>query len=144
MLRTAYPSFFTAASMGRREFLRAGALGRQTSCVLFFCLRSEHDAAVHTKPRYTRGHLRSMLEEVGLRVERITYRNTFLFPVAAVVRLGQRLFRKPASQPRSDLHTLPGPLNRVLALPLLLENRLFRVGARLPFGLSLYGVARKG
>lgn len=107
-------------------------------------LRGDHDAAVHTRNRYTRGHLRAMLVDAGLRIERLTYRNTFLFPAAAGVRLGQRLFRRPTGPPRSDLHSLPTLLNRALTWPLLMENFLFRLGVRLPFGLSLYGVARKG
>lgn len=106
-------------------------------------LRSEHDAAVHTRTRYTRPELRGMIDQAGLRVEKICYRNTFLLPAAAGVRLAQRLFRKRAARPRSDLRALPGPLNRALTLPLFLENRLYRLGVRLPFGLSVYCVARK-
>jgi SAM-dependent methyltransferase len=106
-------------------------------------LRGEHDVAIHTKTRYTRGQLRALLEQVGLRGARITYRNTFLFPVAVMVRSLQTLFRPNPANPKSDLRPLPHFLNRALALPLLVENRLIRLGLNLPFGLSVFCIVRK-
>jgi SAM-dependent methyltransferase len=106
-------------------------------------LRSWHDAAIHTKTRYTRSRVRAMLEGVGLRHPRLTYRNTILFPVAALVRCVQKLLRPATANEQSDLRPLPGLLNRALALPLFLENRLIRRGLSLPFGLSVFCLARK-
>jgi SAM-dependent methyltransferase len=106
-------------------------------------LRSHHDAAIHTQQRYTRNQVREMLGQAGLRVQTLTYRNTLLFPVAALVRLAQKLFRPRPALPQSDLRPLPHFLNRALTVPLLIENRLIRMGLRLPFGLSVYCVAMK-
>jgi SAM-dependent methyltransferase len=106
-------------------------------------LRSRHDIAIHTCQRYTRGRVRDMLARAGLRIQMLTYRNTILFPVAALVRLTQKLFRPVPEQPQSDLKPLPRVLNRALTLPLLVENWLIRMGLRLPFGLSVYCVATK-
>ncbi|MBY0396020.1 MAG: class I SAM-dependent methyltransferase [Thermoleophilia bacterium] len=107
-------------------------------------LMGRHDAAVHTKRRYTRPVLRALLESAGLTVRACSYRNTLLFPVAAAVRLAQRLAPAGRGGPaRSDLSRPSGPVNRLLTLPLLLENRLVRAGAVLPFGLSVYARATR-
>lgn len=106
-------------------------------------LRGRHDIAIHTRQRYTRGRLRAMLDVEGFRVRTLTYRNSLLFPVAALVRCLQGRAGAAPARPKSDLRRLPGPLNRALTWPLLLENRLIRSGARFPFGLSVYCVATK-
>jgi SAM-dependent methyltransferase len=106
-------------------------------------LRSHHDVAIHTRQRYTRGRVRALLGEVGLRVQALTYRNTLLFPAAALVRLAQKLVRPHPARARSDLRPLPRWLNRILTVPLWAENRLIRRALRLPVGLSVYCAARK-
>jgi len=57
-------------------------------------LRSEHDAAVHTRQRYTLGELRRKASAAGLAVERASYANTFLFPLAAAARLARSAGKK--------------------------------------------------
>src|SRR5687768_9830740 len=57
----------------------------------FDALRSEHDAAVHTRQRYTLGELKQKVERAGLRVRRASYANSLLFPVAAAARLAARI-----------------------------------------------------
>jgi SAM-dependent methyltransferase len=106
-------------------------------------LYSRHDLATHTKQRYTRGRLGRLIDQAGLRIETISYHNTTLFPIAALVRGAQKLLAANPVAPRSDLKPLPRLLNRALTLPLLFENRLIRLGVRLPFGLSIFCVARK-
>jgi SAM-dependent methyltransferase len=107
------------------------------------CLRSHHDAAVHTRQRYTRSRLRTMLRRAGLRDRMITYRVALPLPLAAMMRLIQKLLRPEPARPKSDLRPLPSVLNRALVLPLFMENRLIQAGVRLPFGLSVYCVATK-
>lgn len=104
----------------------------------FESLRSSHDAAIHTARRYRRGPLRALLGSAGLETARVTYWNTLLFPALAAVRLR----RRSQARPVSDLTTLPGPLNRLLAAILDLERAWLRT-ADLPFGLSLLVVARR-
>jgi SAM-dependent methyltransferase len=106
-------------------------------------LRSRHDVAIHTRQRYTRGRLREMLAMAGLQIRTLTYRNTLLFPLAALVRFAQKVFRPHPAAAQSDLRPLPAVLNRALTLPLLMENWLIRRGVRLPFGLSVFCVATK-
>jgi ubiquinone/menaquinone biosynthesis C-methylase UbiE len=106
-------------------------------------LRSHHDAAIHTRQRYTRGTVRDMLKKAGLQATGISYRNTVLFPLVALVRGTQKLLKPNPEAPKSDLRPLPRLVNRALLLPLLVENRLIRAGVRLPFGLSIFCAATK-
>ena len=46
-------------------------------------LRSQHDRAQHILHRFNAGELRSLLSEIGFQLQVCTYRNTFLFPIAA-------------------------------------------------------------
>jgi SAM-dependent methyltransferase len=106
-------------------------------------LRSAHDAAVHTRRRYTRGQLLGLLRDAGLEVAQVSYRNSFLFPVAALIRLTKNLRGPKDVADRSDLGRLPTLVNRTLTLPILLENRLLGLGFAFPFGLSLFCIASR-
>lgn len=109
----------------------------------FEFLRSEHDQAIHTKQRYTVKDIQNKLEQAGFTIEKITYRNTFLFPVAALVRLLKRVSLIKGAEARSDLRLLPPWLNKLLFLLLLIENRLLYYGVKFPFGLSVFCIAKK-
>ncbi len=101
-------------------------------------LRGAHDAAVHTRPRYTAGELASKLELAGFRVQRVTYANCLLLPQAMIKRL---LEGRGAALP-ADMN-LPRPVvNRLLAGILGVEASLLR-HLTLPFGLSVIGLATK-
>lgn len=107
-------------------------------------LRSTHDIAVHTRRRYTRADLLPLLAQAGFAVERASYRLTFLFLPIAAYRLGRRLF-SPGAAPEevlSDVHLPPRAVNGVLRRLTLAENRLIE-RHDLPFGTSLFAVARK-
>ena len=110
----------------------------------FEFLRSEHDLAVHTHRRYQTGELRRKLESAGFSVQMISYRNTILFPIAALVRLMKRANPRkgPAHGIKSDLNRLPSWMNKALYHILILENTLLRRGLTFPFGLSVFCIAR--
>ncbi len=108
----------------------------------FEWLRSEHDAAVHLRHRYTRPELRAKLVEAGFGRPVITHANAALFPAAAVVRLARRGQAHDAANARSDLRPLPAPLNAALAAILSIEALLLR-SMSFPFGLSLVAWATK-
>ena len=55
---------------------------------------SAHDEAHHHKRRYSRRGLRSVAEAAGLKVDRIGYFNSLLFPLAAAVRLAGKAVGK--------------------------------------------------
>ena len=103
-------------------------------------LKGPHDEVVHTRERYTREKLRARVEAAGLKVERITYRNTLLFPIFLAVRTLQRFSGAKAKE--SDLSMPVPPINTLLRMILALENALLS-SVNLPFGSSIFCVARK-
>lgn len=108
-------------------------------------LYSEHDVAIHTRERYTAGRVRALLADLDLEIEILTYRLCLLFPFVVATRL-PTLFRgaRQDAAARSDLHSVPSAwLNRSLFEVLRLENGLIARGVRLPFGSSVYAIARK-
>ena len=108
-------------------------------------LGGEHDRAwadyVH---RYTAGELRSKLERAGFIVERLTYINTILFPIALFVRLRKRLLSSgnPSGVPSSDLKPLPPFLNEILVHIFGFEATLLKFMS-FPIGVSLIAVVKK-
>jgi 2-polyprenyl-3-methyl-5-hydroxy-6-metoxy-1,4-benzoquinol methylase len=96
---------------------------------------SAHDEVNHHKRRYTKGTFRAAVAAAGLKLERLTYFNSLLFPVAAAARLAGRA----TGNTDSDDALPPAPLNRLL-------ERIFRAEAyaigRLPFppGVSLAAI----
>lgn len=106
-------------------------------------LYSSHDRAIRTAHRYSRDELVHCFEAQGLKLERATYANTILFPVAAV----RRWLGRSRQGTKSDVRPLPtglGWLNLPLGWALSLEAAwLRRPGSQLPVGLSVLGIARK-
>jgi SAM-dependent methyltransferase len=105
-------------------------------------LRSEHDAAVHTRQRYSLEELKTKLARAGLIVEKASYANTLLFPAAALARLAARGGgpEKSHGAERSDVRPAPAPVNAALGAVLDLEALWLRRG-RFPAGLSALAVA---
>ena len=125
-----------------RVLKKGGALLVRVPAFQF--LYSQHDRAVYTKHRYTAGELRARLEEQGLKVERLTYANTLLFPVVVIWRW---LTRSDRPDPQSDVRPLPKPwrwLNPVLKGIFAFEAAWLRnLPWRLPVGVSVMALARK-
>ena len=96
-----------------------------------------HDVIHAHQRRYTPRALRAELEASGLRVERLTYTNTLLFPLAIVQRLRESLFGY-----RPDALRIAGPLNTLFTRCWALEARWIP-RRRLPIGLSLLAMARR-
>lgn len=102
-------------------------------------LHSSHDIAVRQNRRFTRGEVIAMLRACDFEIVEATYWNALLFIPAATV----RLWRKYCPPKKSDLAHPPGPLvNAVLRGILTIERQLVKV-CPLPFGLSVFVVARK-
>jgi SAM-dependent methyltransferase len=108
-------------------------------------LYSEHDVAVHTSHRYTAREVRKLFEDLGLTTEILSYRLFFLLPVVVAARLPSLLGRRRTDrETKSDLHSQPGSLiSAGLLASLRLENRMIVRGIPLPWGSSVFGVARK-
>ncbi len=107
----------------------------------FEFLRSPHDLANQTKRRYTKAMLAEKLKSAGFSIERVTYRNAALFPAIAIVRLLKKAYAAGDSKD-SDLGKVNPALNRALTGVLSLENVILR-RLDMPFGSSVFGVARK-
>lgn len=104
-------------------------------------LRGRHDAVIHTARRFTTDDIGDSLREAGFAVERLSYANTLLFPVALLKRL---LERGDPHQPhdQSDIAPNAAWLDWALSRPLLAEAWWLRRGA-LPFGLTVVAAGRK-
>ncbi|MBI1880616.1 MAG: class I SAM-dependent methyltransferase [Chloroflexi bacterium] len=107
----------------------------------FNFLWSLQDEVGHHYRRYTGGELRQKLEKAGLSIHKLTYANTFLFPLIWVGRVALRLSGNNIQvTSENDLH--PGWSNTMLQTIFAAERPLLRY-ANLPFGVSLLCVAKK-
>lgn len=95
-----------------------------------------HDVVHAHQRRYTPRALRAHLEAGGLRVERLTYTNALLFPLAVAQRMREALFGY-----RPEALEVPRPLNALFTRCWAIEARWIP-RHRLPMGLSLLAVAR--
>jgi len=109
-------------------------------------LWSDHDEVNHHQRRYRGREIRELLAANGCDIVRFTYINTFLFPVAWVVRTWQqarrRLFGPPAHPPRTDFVDYHPVVNALLLAVFTAETPLVTTTG-LPFGLSALCLARK-
>ena len=105
-------------------------------------LQGKHDRAVHIRHRYTCSELKDKLQGNGFTIEKLTYRNSFLFPFIAIKRLAEKPFLTEGKHYTSDLTPLPRVINGMMVKILSAENRLLRKHD-FPFGLSVFCLARK-
>jgi SAM-dependent methyltransferase len=101
-------------------------------------LWSAHDNFLHHHRRYDRALLTKCAQAAGYRIERVTYFNTLLFPLAVVVRLCDRLLRRGRS---SGDAVPPEPLNTIL-YGIFKRESSWLACHRLPFGVSLLAVLK--
>ncbi len=102
-------------------------------------LWSHWDVIHGHKRRYTRKGLAQTLYATGLDTVLLSYYNTFLFPIAAAVRLTQKLLKRRGI---GELKIPPPPFNGLLRFVLASERHL--IGrAPMPIGLSLVAVMRR-
>ena len=97
---------------------------------------SAHDVVNHHKRRYSRGSLKRLIEGSPLKLDRVGYFNSLLFPLAVAERAASKLRRKEDA----DVKLPSAPLNA--ALEKIFETERYLVGRLpLPPGLSLFAVA---
>jgi len=95
-----------------------------------------HDVANHHKRRYSKRSLRALVEGSPMRLQKIGYFNSLLFPVA----VAERTVSKLRGKDDGDVSLPPALLNRTLEAVFASERYL--VGRLpLPPGLSLFAVA---
>lgn len=102
-------------------------------------LWSKHDIALHHYRRYTRRELTEKLEQVGFRVEKITYFNFILFPL---ITLRRSLTPSRHKNVQSDLKESWSLTNEILREIFSVESYLVPK-IDLPFGVSLLCFCKK-
>ncbi len=102
-------------------------------------LRGSHDIVIHTKRRYSKGEFKDKLDGAGFEILKLSYINIFFFPWAFFKRLTENILR---SKPSSDVKYLPGRINKLLINIYNIEIKLLTKSV-IPFGLSLFAIARK-
>ena len=101
-------------------------------------LQGAHDVAFNTGHRYAIGELQHALHAASFAPLRVTYANMLLSLPVVALRLSQRLHPSPLTD---GLYATTA-VNRLLTLALSCEARWLRQ-VNLPFGISLYAIARK-
>ena len=97
---------------------------------------SAHDVVNHHKRRYSKSSLKRLVEGSPLKLDKLGYFNSLLFPLAVAERLSSKLRGKDDA----DVKLPPRPLNAALETVFRAERHL--VGRLpLPPGLSLFAVA---
>jgi SAM-dependent methyltransferase len=105
------------------------------------CLKSRHDEAVQTNNRFTAPYIGRLARRSGFEVQRMTYVNTILLPLAAIMRLIEQV--RPG-EAISGVRPVPLWMDRFFYSCLAGEAWfLRRTVISLPFGLSIMCIARK-
>lgn len=106
-------------------------------------IRREHDRRVHTRHRYGRAELATKLRLAGFDPPRLARAGSMVLLAAVLTSLVERIRFAQIPRDSEGALAMPHPLvNRVLRQVLAAEVGLAVRGV-LPFGLSLYALARK-
>lgn len=139
----------TAMLLAVEGALRPG--GRLMATVPAFpSLWGPQDVLSHHHRRYRAATLTAAFEGTGLRIDRVTHFNFFLFPPIALLRWGRRLVTRgdehgrEADELGSDFGVGPtsGPVPKLLESVFAAERHLLRF-TDLPFGVSLLVTATR-
>jgi SAM-dependent methyltransferase len=96
---------------------------------------SAHDRAHHHKLRYSKKGLRRDAEAAGLKVDKIGYFNSLLFPLAAAVRIAGKIAGKSSSDDTLPPKALNSLFERIFSLERHIVGRV-----PLPAGVSLFAL----
>jgi SAM-dependent methyltransferase len=119
---------------------------KSNGCLIIFTpafnfLWGLQDEVSHHYRRYTAGELRRKLARVGLNIKKLTYANTFLFPLIWAGRIALRLSgNNIQGTSENDLH--PGWSNHLLQTIFAAERPLLH-HMNFPLGVSLLCIAQK-
>jgi SAM-dependent methyltransferase len=109
--------------------------------VAYEFLRSFHDDFYHNLRRYEIEDLQDKVQQAGLTISKLTYANTFLFPIVLLGRMVMRIMGRPKYvTSENDLHPVWSNafLKSVFAAESLLLHHI-----NLPFGTSILCIAKK-
>ncbi len=107
-------------------------------------LYSQNDRVAHHERRYTKTQLETLLKKVNLKPTKMTYFNTFLFPLilpaVLVLKLKEKLIGLPSGQTNLS-HSFSKPVNELFTWFMSSERHLLR-HMEFPFGHSLIAMAQ--
>jgi SAM-dependent methyltransferase len=106
----------------------------------FAFLWSHHDESHHHKRRYRLQEITSAMKQCSLQPKYASYFNTWLFPVIAIVRMMQKIFRMSN---RSDDLSMPSPLLNRLLTGIMSSERHILMRSSMPFGVSIVAIGQK-
>lgn len=107
----------------------------------FQSLWSVHDIALDHRRRYLFPNLQRKVQAAGFEIHQLSYAICLLLPAVFLFRKVQNWLMR-GKEPKTALIELPSPLNRLLIALLQLEALVIPF-VRLPFGVSLVGIAQK-
>ena len=99
-------------------------------------LWSKHDEINHHKRRYSKNSIKKLIQDKDMKLVKISYFNSFLFPIAAIVRflnLEMNVKKKEVKNNRSIINIT---INWVLSKIFSFERYLLKI-FNFPFGLSI-------
>ena len=130
--RAAFRDFVRVVRPGGLFAIRVSALD---------VLRSRHSEFAHERQRFTKSRLLAEARAAGIEVLRCTYLNSLLLPVSLTrFRIWEPLTRQ---KPASGVHNYGPVLDKLLGIPLSLEEKWLGAGLNFPLGQSLLLVGRK-
>lgn len=103
-------------------------------------LKLTHDRHVHTRERYDKKELRNKLIKVGFRIEKLSFVNSLLLPIAVIQQIWENIFQPESTS--SAIGPLPSLINKTLTHFLSIERDIL-LKIDLPFGIGLIAVCRK-
>lgn len=103
-------------------------------------LYSDHDRAVMTRKRYYKSELVRLVDKAGFELLEIRYWNSILFLPVVAYRFCRKLLNTGKKDARGDLRHPNGLINGFLYQFMRID---WVIGGALPFGTSLFCIARK-
>ena len=107
----------------------------------FNFLWSGEDVVSEHKRRYSMRELEEKIERVGFTIQKLSYYNTFLFPIIMLVIFVRRILQYRYSN-KSNLFSLPSCINRFLCFIFKYES-VFLQHHSFPFGASILCLAER-
>ena len=104
----------------------------------FKFLWSYHDDINHHYRRYSKLELIKKLKKTGFKIEKISYWNFILFLPLCLI----KSLTKAKPKNKNQIFKLNPQINKILENLLKIENKLLKK-INMPFGISLFAVARK-
>lgn len=108
-------------------------------------LFSNHDIAMDHYRRYSKKNITKILRINKFKIIEMGYWNSLLFPIIAIIRIIKKVFSRTIKTKsfHSEIKTPPRIINKLIYNILKLENVLIKKNIKMPFGLSIYTIAKK-